>query len=159
MYEISREQALEIRERMRSVSDTKGYRRLEAVALRGEGKTNAEVSEITQYHPDTVGRFAKEYSQYGVEYLVEDGRKGGNHRNASEEEQRAFLSRFEEAGKSGHIITVEEIAEAYDKRFGIKHKSQSTVYYMLRKLGWRKVMPRSKRPNKASEEACEASKE
>jgi transposase len=56
------------------------------------------------------------------------------------------------------VITVSDIATAYDKEFGKEHKSKSTVYYLLHKFGWRKVMPRSKHPKKASEEVIEASK-
>ncbi len=52
----------------------------------------------------------------------------------------------------------EEIAAAYDERFGKEHKSKSTVYYFLHKMGWRKVMPHSKHPDKASDEAIEALK-
>jgi len=158
MYKVSKEQAEDLRERMRNVKDAKGYRRLEAVVLRGEGKSNAEIAAITKFNEDTVGKLAKEYCQYGVEYLVEDGRKGGNHRNASEAEERAFLAQFEKAGESGQIISVEDIAAAYDKQFEKEHKSRSTVYYLLHKHKWRKVMPRSKHPNKASDEVCETSK-
>jgi transposase len=159
MYRISAEQVSEIRLKMRQIKDdVKAYRRLEAVALRGEGKKNVEVSEITKFHPDVVGRLVKEYVLYGIEYLVEDGRKGGNNRNASEAEERKFLSQFEKAARSGQIITVEEISVAYDKHFGKEHKSKSTVYYLLHKHGWRKVMPRSKHPNKASDEEIESSK-
>ena len=34
----------------------------------------------------------------------------------------------------------------------------SQIYRMLKRHGWRKVMPRSKHPKKANEEAIEASK-
>ena len=34
----------------------------------------------------------------------------------------------------------------------------SQIYYVLRRHGWRKVMPRSKHPKKASEEVIETSK-
>jgi len=158
MYRISEENAGELRETMKKVKDVKAYRRLEAVALRGEGKRNAEIHELTGFHPDVVGRFAKEYLEFGAGYLIEDDRKGGNHRNAPDEEEREFLAQFEEAAKKGQVITVGEIAAAYDQRFGKEHKSKPAVYYFLHKMGWRKVMPRSEHPKKASDEAIEASK-
>jgi len=157
-YRISKDQSQELRELMKKEKSVKSYRRLEAVALRGEGKTSGEISELTGFHPDVVGRLSKEYLEHGVEYLIEDDRKGGNRRNASEEEEKEFLSQFEEAAQNGQIVTVEEIASAYDERFGKEHKSKSTVYYLLHKAGWRKVMPRSKHPNKASDEEIESSK-
>ena len=68
MYQISKETAQEIREMMKRVKDVKAYRRLEAVALRGEGKSNGEVAELTGFHPDWVGKLVKEYIQFGATY-------------------------------------------------------------------------------------------
>ena len=158
MYEISKETAQEIREMMKREKDVKAYRRLEAVALRGEGKSNGEIAELTGFHPDWVGKLVKEYIQFGATYLIEDDRKGGNNRNASHEEEEKFLEQFKKAAQNGQIITVADIATAYDKEFGKEHKSKSTVYYLLHKFEWRKVMPRPEHPNKASDEVIEASK-
>jgi transposase len=104
-----------------------------------------------------VSKYARVYLTKCIDGL-RDGRKGGNHRNASEGEEREFMAQFEEAARQGQIISINEIAAAYDERFGKEHKSKSTVYYLLKKLKWRKVMPRSKHPNKASDEVIEASK-
>jgi transposase len=158
MYKISGENAREIRKRMERVKDVGAYRRLQAAALRGEGKKNEEIAEITKFNSDWVGQLAKIYCREGIEALIEDGRKGGNNRNMSDEEAASFMSQFEETAKKGQILTVEEIAAAYDKAVGREHESKSTVYYLLHKMGWRKLMPRSKHPNKASDEEIEASK-
>ncbi len=50
--------------------------------------------------------------------MILDGRKGGNHRNASDDEEKQFIAEFEEAAQKGKVVSVEEIALAYDKRFG-----------------------------------------
>ena len=158
MYQIGKEISQKLREIMKTIKDVKAYRRLEAVALRGEGKSNKEVSELTGFHSDIVGRLSKEYLEHGEKYLIEDGRKGGNNRNISDEDREKFLKQFEESAEKGQIITVSEIAKEYDKLVGKEHKSKSTVYYLLHKAEWRKIMPRSKHPNKASDEVIEASK-
>ena len=158
IYGISGEAAAEIRKEMKEVKSAKAYRRMEAVALRGEGKTNGEIGEITGFHPDWVGRLAKRYCTEGLDSLIEDGRKGGNHRNMSEESAKEFLAGFEEQAKRGEIITAEKIAAAYDAAVGKEHKSMSTVYYLLHRHGWRMVTPRKQHPGKASDEAIEASK-
>jgi transposase len=158
MYHIKIEDSKELRQAMKKAGSVFQYRKMEAVALRGEGKRNEEVGKLTGFHPDMVGRYAKKYLNGGLEGLLADGRKGGNHRNASDSEEQAFIVQFKEAAEKGQVVTVEEIASAYDNRFGKEHKSKSTVYYLLHKMGWRKVMPRSKHPNKASDEAIEASK-
>ena len=53
-YKISEADARIIRERMRVEKRTSVVRRLEAVALLGEGKSPEEVGEIKQYHPKHV---------------------------------------------------------------------------------------------------------
>jgi transposase len=158
MYRISAEDAKKLRNEMKKAKNVLQYRKMEAVVLRGEGKKNEEIAAITHFHPDMIGRYTKEYLEGGLEALLFDGRKGGNHRNATDEEERAFIAQYEKDAQAGKTICVGEIAKAYDERFGKQHKSKSTVYYLLHKLGWRKVMPRSEHPDKATPEAIEASK-
>jgi hypothetical protein len=68
------------------------------------------------------------------------------------------LSRFEQKSEKGLIATVSDIAEQYDKVTGRIHKSRSSVYYFLHSHAWRKLVPRRRPPQKASDEAIEASK-
>ena len=148
----------EIREKMKETKDAKAYRRLQAVALRGEGQKNAEIARTTGFNSDWVGQLAKLYCTGGLNALTEDNRKGGNRRNLTSEEEKAFLARFEETAKSGQLTTVEEIAAAYDELTGKERESKSTVYYLLHKHGWRLVTPQTVHPGKASEAEIEASK-
>jgi len=157
-YKISMENAKEIRERMNSEKNAKAYRRLQAVALRGEGKGNAQIGEITGYHPDHVVQLCKAYLREGLNGLIEDGRKGGNNRNMTEAEAAAFLQKYEEQAQSGQVITAKGLAAAYDEAVGKEHKSMSSVYYFLHSHGWRKLMPQKQHPGKASDEVIEASK-
>jgi len=158
MYSIGKRNTEELRQKMKEEKDAKIYRRLEAVALRGEGKKNAEVAAITGYHPDWVGQLCKTYSEEGIAGLLEDGRKGGNNRNMNEGEAAEFLDTFKRQAEKGEIITVEEIAKAYDEAVGKEHASNSTVYYFLHNHGWRLITPRKQHPGKASEVEIEASK-
>jgi len=158
MYSISSEDAQRIREEMKEVKNVNAYKRLQAVALRGEGKNNTAIGEITGFHPDWVCKLSKIFCNEGIEGLLKDGRKGGNHRNMSATEAAEFLSKFEEEAKNGQIITVEAIAKAYDEAVGKTHKSLSTVYYMLHSQGWRMITPKKQHPGKASDEEIEASK-
>ena len=55
------------------------------------------------------------------------------------------------------MLTVSEIKSEYCKH--VEHKvADSTIYRMLARHGWRKIMPRSKHPKKASDQAIEAYK-
>lgn len=147
-----------LRQKMDAVKNKNAYRRLQAVALRYEGKQRAEVSEITGFNSQWVGHLCRVYREEGIEGLLKDGRRGGNHRNMSNDEEKAFLLRFEELATKGQLITIDDIALAYDDAVGVKHESLSTVYYLLHKHGWRKVAPRQYHPGKASDEVIEASK-
>lgn len=133
------------------------YRRMEAVALRGEGKSNQEVAEITKYNTKYVSQLVSLYANKGLTALSEEGRKGGNRRNLSAQEEQAFLEEFRKEAEKGQIITPAEIKAAYDKLVG-KETKDTFIYTILRRNKWRNVMPRSRHPKKASEEAQEASK-
>jgi transposase len=144
---------------MKETNQKGAYRRLMVVALRGEGKRNAEIAKIVGIHRDSVGKIVKRFVLDGIDTLLEDGRKGGNNRNMSYEEEEALLEPFKQAALSGQIVEVSEIKSAYEKAIGRSLKNaHGHIYRVLRRHGWRKVMPRSKHPNKASDEAIEASK-
>ncbi|MDD4296898.1 MAG: winged helix-turn-helix domain-containing protein [Ruminiclostridium sp.] len=70
-----------------------------------------------------------------------------------------MLEPFRKAAEAGQIVEVSEIKKAYDTAIGRStDRDHGRIYRVLARHGWRKVMPRSKHPNKASEEACNASK-
>jgi transposase len=158
MYRISEENAWEIRKRMQREKKANAYQRLQAVALRGEGRTSEEIGKITGYHPDYVGQLCKIYVTKGLDALITDGRKGGNNRKMTEADAKKFLQKYEEQAKRGQVITVKAIGKAYDEAVGKKHNSLSCAYYFLRSHGWRKIMPQRQHPGKASDEVIEASK-
>jgi len=157
-YKTSKEEAKEIRDKMKTTKNKNVYRRMEAIALLGEGKTPMEVAEITKYHEKYVRTLGCDYHKKGLEAFAIEGRKGGNHRLMDHEESDGFLKQFKEKAEKGQIVTIEEIANAFNEKTGKQRKSLSTVYYFMHNHGWRKIMPRSKHPNKASDEAIEASK-
>ena len=157
-YKITTENVNEIRKAMEKKENSKYYKKLLAVALRGEGKSNKESAVITKYHPKRVSQLVSIYCNEGLDALLKDGRKGGNNRNMSNEEAERFLEQFEKQSEKGQIITIEEIAKAYDEATGKKRRSNSVVYYLLHSKNWRMVMPRGQHPKKASDEEIEASK-
>jgi transposase len=157
-YKITAENSKELREAMKKKENIRFYRKLQAAALRGEGKGNVEISGITGYHAVYVSHLVGIYCNKGLEGLCKDERKGGNNRNMTPEEEKAFLAQFEETAKQGQVITIDEIAAAYDEKTGKDRASKSTAYYLLNKHGWRQITPQTAHPNKASEAEIEASK-
>ena len=57
------------------------------------------------------------------------------------EEETRFLQRFFNKTIMGEMTTVFEIKEAFEKRIG-KTVHKSTIYRLLSRHGWRKVVPR-----------------
>lgn len=155
-YKISSEDVKKIKEVRKTIKNKQVDKRLYAVQLRGEGKTNHEIAEKLDTSPKVVSRWVSAYINHGMESLYEK-RKGGNHRNMSYEEEEEILSQFKKAAEKGQIVEVSHIKKAYEEKVGHRIGS-GHIYYILARHGWRKVMPRSKHPKKASEEDIEASK-
>ena len=131
-------------------------KRLNALELRISGKNAKEISEITGFHPAYISQLMAKYRDGGIEAIV-GNHYGGNRRNMSVEDEAKLLDPFREKASQGQLIEISEIKETYEKAVG--HTiGGSQIYYVLRRHGWRKVMPRSKHPKKASDEAIEASK-
>lgn len=155
-YEISQSQLLEIEAARKKNRNKNVERRLYVLVMRAEGKSLEEISEKTGYHISTASKLIARYMRDGISAIAENHYKG-NRRNMSFEEEAAILAPFIERAERGEMVDIKEIAAAYQK--AVPHKvSDTQIYYVLHRHGWRKTMPRSRHPKKASEEAIEASK-
>jgi len=75
----------------------------------------------------------------------------------SYEEEAQLLAQYEQQAEAGQIVETSKIRKAYENKVGHRIGGQQ-IYLVLARHGWRKVMPRSKHPKKANDEAIEASK-
>ena len=130
--------------------------RLKVLLMRCDGKKQKEVAEVTGFVRSHICSIIRKYFEEGLEAISEKHYKPNRH-NMSFEEENEFLSAYVEQAKQGYILCVKEIEEAYIAKVG--HSiGGSQIYRVLKRHGWRKVMPRSRHPKKASDEAIEASK-
>lgn len=156
-YKISKENIAEIKEIRKTISNKKVDRRLYAVQLRGEGLRNGEIAEKLDTSDKMVSQWVSAYIKNGGIKALLPKERIGQHRNLSYEEEAEFLAEYAEQAKAGKIIDTNELKAAYIAKVG--HTiGGSQIYLLLARHGWRKVMPRSKHPKKASDEAIEASK-
>ena len=156
-YKISAEKAAEIEEIRKTITDKKVDRRLRAVQLRGEGLTNDEIAQKLDTSDKMVSQWVSAYINNGGIAALLPKERIGMHRNLSIEEEKEFLSTYTKQAEAGQIIDLNELKAAYIEKVG--HSiGGSQIYRMLERHGWRKVIPRSKHPQKASNEAIEASK-
>lgn len=155
-YKFSEEQHEEIKAVRRKNRDKQTDKRLEVLELRCEGKRLEEIAKTTGFHRSHVCQLIKKYFEEGLE-SVSEKHYTGNRRNMSFEEEEAFLEQYRQQAEGGEMVDTREIAEAYTEKVG--HRiGGSQIYMVLRRHGWRKVMPRSRHPRKANDEAIEASK-
>lgn len=155
-YKISTENVEEIKTTRKTIKDKNTDKRLYAVQLRGEGLTNQEIANKLDTSDQMVSHWVSVYAKGGIDALLSKKRTG-NHRNLSVEEEKKLLADFTKQSESGQLIDLNELKSAYIKKVG--HSiGGSQIYRVLKRHGWRKVMPRSKHPKKANDEAIEASK-
>jgi transposase len=102
---------------------------------------------------DTVHKLISRYNRFGLAAIETPG-KGGRKRCylTMEQEEQFLLPLFERASK-GEIATCDEIQATYEAHLGRK-VDQSTIYRLLARHGWRKIVPRPKHP-KSSRDAQE----
>jgi len=91
------------------------------------------------------------YFKEGLASMIGENRKGGNKRYLSENESAKLLKTFEKQSDSGHMLVISDIKKAYEKKIG-KEVLCSTIYRMVARQKWRKIMPRSKHPKSKPEE-------
>ena len=155
-YAFTHEEKQEIKEAREKNRDKNVEKRLEALEMRAEGHRNKEISEKTGFHTQYITVLVSRYKNNGLASITEN-HYHGNRRNLSYAEEEALLEPFRRDADAGKMVSVRDIEAAYREAVG--HSiGTSQICYVLHRHGWRKVMPRSKHPKKASDEAIEASK-
>lgn len=155
-YKFSEEEIKAIEQRRKENKDKRAEARLKALELRAKGANAKAVAEATGFHAAYVTQLVAKYREHGLE-AISGNHYGGNHRNMSVAEEACILSPFKERAKKGELVEISEIAKAYQS--AVDHPvSRGQIYFVLHRHGWRKVMPRSRHPKKASEEEIAASK-
>lgn len=155
-FQISTEEYEEVKEAEKETKDKNVSRRLRVLMMRYEGYKVREIAGITGMRINSISEMCRRYREQGLEAFIKN-KYGGNRRALSEGQEKEILERFEKAAEAGQEVTVQEIKAAFDEIRG-KDTGRGYIYMLLKRHGWRKVMPRSKHPKAASKEACEASK-
>lgn len=155
-YEITAEQKAEIEQARRRNKNKRNEAKLKALSMRADGESAKDIGKATGFHPAYVSTLVSKYIHGGLEAII-GNHYGGNRRNMSFEEEHELLHPFFEKAAQGQMLDTAEIELCYEKAAGHRIGS-SQIYRVLRRHGWRKVMPRSKHPKSADAEAVEASK-
>jgi len=126
---------------------TKGeFQRVQCLWLRASlGLSATQVATAIGWHVGSVRKLQARYLREGEAVLKGTGRGGRYYQNLTLEEERQLLQEFLAQSEKGGILEVSRVKAAYEKVLGRK-VPKSTIYRMLARHGWRKVVPRPRHP-------------
>jgi transposase len=121
--------------------------RIQMVLLRESGMAQPAIAAAMGVSLSTVNRAHMGYDHGGIEALKPKPNGGRKHQNMTLAEEKALLARFTRAAGSGEMLNIHDLKQAYEKAIG-HASSDSTVYNLLHRHGWRKLMPRPFHPKR-----------
>ena len=87
------------------------------------------------------------YDQRGVKALKPSRMADAKHENMTLAEEKDLLAHFAKTAGAGEMLNIQDLKVAYEKAIG-HATSNSTVYKLLHRHGWRKLMPRPFHPKR-----------
>ena len=121
--------------------------RIQMVLLRESGMTQPSISDGMGVSLSTVNRAHMAYDHGGIKALKPKPNGGRKHENMTLAEEKVLLARFAKAAGAGEMLNIHDLKVAYEKAIG-HPTSDSTVYNLLHRHGWRKLMPRPFHPKR-----------
>lgn len=108
-------------------------------------RTAEEIAECVGVSKSLVQKIVPRYNREGITAIEIKSSGGRYHDYMSVEEEKKFLDPFWERAKKGEFTTTKEIQQAYEAQIG-KSVDPTTIYRLLDRHNWRKVMPSSIHP-------------
>jgi transposase len=148
---FNEEDKLKIINAYKNSKHVKEQKRLQCLKLRVEKNMPGEqISEIVGYSVANIDKIIAKFREKGLDAILWK-KKAGNHRYLTKEQEADVLKPFIEKAEKGQMLIVSDIKNAYEKEVK-KGVSSSTIYRLLKRHKWRKIMPRSKHPKSKPEE-------
>jgi transposase len=114
------------------------------------GFSASEIALALGWHRSSVHRVFAQVQQQGIAALMAQGRGGRRHEYLTWDQERELVERFAQEAQHARIVIVNDIKRAYEEQVG-RRVPQSTVYRMLERHQWRKLMPGSAHPKENKE--------
>src|ERR1700758_785860 len=121
--------------------------RIQMVLLREKGLIQPAIAEAMGVSLSTVNRAHMAYDQGGIKALKPKPCGGRLRENMTVAEEKALLARFAKAAGAGEMLNIHDLKRAYEEMIG-HETSKSTVYDLLARHRWRKLMPRPHHPER-----------
>jgi len=139
---LSRERLEELQ---RKAVTKRDFQRVQCLVFRQFGCPSHDAGVFTGMSAVSVRRVWNDWRQNGEKGLFGDGRGGRYNENMTEEEEKEFLTPFLQEAEKGGVLIVNDVHRAYEKKAARKIPT-STVYAMLHRRGWRKIVPKPSHP-------------
>jgi transposase len=133
-------------ERLKKAASHSEYQRIQCVLIRATlGSSATEIARLLGWSTATVHVLHSRWAKEG-EAIFDVRRRGGrHHQHLTPEQEAQLLAPFVERAQAGGMLSVAEIQQAYRERTG-SAVARSTVYRLLERHGWRKIVPRPRHP-------------
>jgi transposase len=112
--------------------------RIQMVLLRESGMAQPAIAAAMGVSLSTVNRAHMAYNHGGIKALKPKPNGGRKHENMTVTEEKALLARFARTAGAGEMLNIHDLKAAYEKAIG-HATSDSTVYNLLHRHGWRKT--------------------
>jgi transposase len=150
-------QRSQIRHWKKKTREAKLYRKIEVLDYAAKGYTHREISNLTDFSISRISDLVREFIKNGIGYFTKEHRRGNSRRNLTSEQEEQIINEYREKAINGQVVSLSEMKKRYEEIRG-KETANSTFYDFLKRMKWRRVMPRGSHPKKATEEAIDASK-
>src|SRR5271157_4666905 len=154
MVKCSKSQIRKLKTALRWKIPVAQRQRIQMVLLRESGMTQPAIAAAMGVSLSTVNRAHMAYDRGGIKALKPKPIGGRQRENMTLSEEEALLARFGQAAGAGEMLNIHDLKAAYEQAIG--HPTcNSTVYNLLARHGWRKLMPRPFHPRRdiAAQEA------
>ncbi len=141
--------AQRLQQLLKTAATVAEQRRIQAVLIRALDASPPErIAQVTGLSVNTVRVLHLRYLREGEAFLIDRPGRGGRRRTLLDGAQEAaLLQRHVQAAEQGRIIEAGTLKRDYERLVG-HPVAASTVYRLLAKAGWRKVVPRPSHPKK-----------
>jgi transposase len=148
MVKCSKRQIRELKTALRWKLPAAQRERIQMVLLRESGMTQPAIAAAMGVSLSTVNRAHMAFNHGGIKALKPKPIGGRQRENMTVAEERVLLARFAKAAGAGEMLNIHDFKAAYEKAIG-HETSNSTVYNLLVRHGWRKLMPRPFHPKRS----------
>jgi len=121
--------------------------RIQMVLLRESGMAQPAIAAAMGVSLSTVNRAHMAFDRGGIKALKPKPIGGRQRENMTLAAEKVLLECFAKAAGAGEMLNVHDLKAAYEQAIG-HATSNSTIYNLLARHGWRKLMPRPFHPRR-----------